>query len=116
MTVDFEMHAGDDKTLEVTVLDQNGVAVDISSSTIRWRASRSKTKTADIIKKTGGAGISLSDPTNGVFTVTLDAADTESLTGIFYHEGQLTLPNGTLSTVLSGKMTVLMALIRSTAS
>ncbi len=116
MSQDFDMHAGDDKTLVVSVRDTEGSPVDVTGATVRWRAARSANKTADIIKKTGGSGITLSDPTQGEITITLNAADTDSLKGTFYHECQVTFASGLLSTVVAGKMTILPALIRSSAS
>jgi hypothetical protein len=113
---DFQMYAGDDKAVVITVLDADKEPIDLTGCTIRWRASRSQSKTANIIKKTSGAGIALSDPVNGQFTVTLAADDTEDLTGTFYHEAELTFGDGSISTVLSGKMVILPSLIRATAS
>lgn len=113
---DFEMHAGDDKTILVTVQDLDNNAVDITGATVRWRMGRSANKTADVIKKTGGLGITLNAPTSGQFTITLGAADTEHLLGSFYHEAEITFLTGAKSTVLSGRAIVMPALIRSTAS
>lgn len=113
MATDFAISAGDDKTLTITVLDENESAVAITGATIAWRASRSHNKTADITKTTS-SGITITDGPNGVFEVDLDADDTEDLKGIFYHEAQVTFVDGSISTVLKGRMKINPVLIRAT--
>lgn len=110
MTSDFEMYAGDDRTLIVTVLDRDGDAVVITSATIKWQASRSKGKTASI-SKTTSSGITISDGPNGVFEITIDAADTENLKGLYYHEAEVTFADGSISTVMAGTMRIVPVLI-----
>ena len=113
MITNFVMTAGDDKTLVVTVKDANGTAVNITGASIKWQCARSFGKASDI-SKTTSSGISITDGANGVFTVTLTAANTESLRGNFYHEAQLTDSGGAISTVLFGTMKVNPALIEAT--
>ena len=102
MIQNFEMTAGDTKTLVVTVKDSNDDAVAITGAAIKWQCARSFGKASSISKATGGSGIVITDGPNGQFTVTLDADDTEDLVGNFYHEAQVTATDDTVSTVLFG--------------
>jgi len=113
MATDFQIYQGDSKTLSVTVQDSDGDAVVITSATIKWQASKSKGKTADI-SKTTSAGISITDGPNGVFEITLAGSDTESLTGEFYHEAEVIFSDSTISTVLVGRMRIIPVLIAAT--
>jgi len=113
MTSDFEMYAGDDKTLIVTVKDRNGDAVVITSATIKWQASRSQGK-ASVISKTTSSGITISDGPNGVFEITIDDTDTEDLKGLYYHEAEVTFADGSISTVMAGTMRINPVLIGAT--
>ena len=102
---DFLMWSGDDKTITVTVYDNDDVVVDITGATITWELSQNVDSTA-LISKTVGSGITLSDPTNGIFTIALDPADTASLSGRYYHEAEITDAAGDVSTALVGHATI----------
>jgi len=114
MIQNFEMVSGDTKSLIVRVKDADGDVVDITGATVKWRAARSYGKTASITKATGGSGVTLTDPTNGVFVVALADTDTEDLAGIFYHEAEVTFSDDTVSTVLRGTMKINRDLIEAT--
>jgi len=116
MTTNFVMTAGDTKTLVISVKDASGNPVNITDASIKWQAGRSFGKASSISKATGGSGISITDAANGVFTVTLNPSDTESLKGTFYHEAQVTGSDSAISTVISGTMKINPALIESTAT
>ena len=113
MIRNFEMKAGDTKTLVVTVKDANDSPVNISGASIKWQCARSYGRTPDISKTTDDASITITNGPNGVFTVPLKPSDTENLSGIFHHEAEMTLAEN-ISTVLSGTMKVDKALIRAT--
>lgn len=113
MATDFSMHAGDDKVLTVTVKDPDDAAVNLSSATIKWQAAKSFGK-ASAISKATSSGIEITDTAGGVFEITLDAADTESLRGTFQHEAEVTFSDGTISTVMSGTMRVKPVVIEAT--
>lgn len=114
MIQNFDMVAGDHKTLVITVKDADGVAVNIASATIKWQCARSLGKASNISKATGGSGITITDAANGVFTVTLNPSDTNSLVGNFIHEAEVTSSGGTISTVLQGTMKINRPLIEAT--
>src|SRR3990167_5713629 len=103
--------AGDSHTLTVTVKDRDNDAVDITSASITWKAARTIHKTAVLTKTTSNGGIGITNGAGGVFTITISAGDTSGFTGDYYHEVQVTFADGTVSTVLSGTMTVIPALI-----
>lgn len=94
--------SGDDLDLNVTVTDAADAALDLTSaSSIIWRLSRHVGATADLTKSVG-SGVTVTDPVNGLLTVTIDAADTASLVGNFYHELEIVNQANKKSTVLHG--------------
>ena len=113
MITNFTMTAGDTKQLVVTVKDADGDAVSITGSTIKWQCARSYGK-ASSISKTTTSGIQITDGANGVFTVTINPSDTNSLVGNFSHEAEITFSDGTISTVLFGTMKIFPAIIEAT--
>lgn len=78
---DLEMSRGTDRTFTLTILDSERRPIDISGATMRFMAKKELDDSdADaVIVKTVGAGITLSDPTNGIATLTIEASDTEVL-------------------------------------
>ena len=110
MRSNFAMVAGDTKGLVISVTDAAGSPVNITGATIAWHAAKSFRKTA-IITKAVGSGVAITDGPNGVFTVQLDAADTEDLVGDFLHEAQI-IVGGEISTVIQGTMKINRAVIR----
>jgi hypothetical protein len=105
---DFTMTAGDDKSITVYVTDQTtGAAVDITSATIAWKATKSLRTTA-VISKTTSAGITITSGSGGIFTIALTPSNTSSLTpGDYRHEAQITFSgSGLVATVLKGIMTL----------
>lgn len=106
-TQNFEIHAGDSRDIVVTVTDSQGGAVDLTGAAIAWQLARSADAASPAVFKSLGTGISITDGPNGVFTVTLDSADTEGLTGLYYHEAEVTDTAGNRSTVLSGVATII---------
>ena len=107
----FEMFQGDSKDLVVTVSDAAGQPVDLTGASIKWRAAPAVDSAVATISKATGSGIVITDAVAGEFTVSLVPADTQTLDGEFYHEAQVTDAAGAVSTVLSGHLTILPALI-----
>lgn len=85
-TVKMEIIKGASKTLEVTVVDKDGVAVDITSATIYFTVKESTDATETKIAKTTAvpSQISITDPTNGKFRVYLVPSDTSTLEVMTY--------------------------------
>lgn len=108
---DFSIFAGDTKLLTVTVTDEAGEAVDITTASIKWQAARSVEDEAVIEKTSPSGGIEITDGSGGEFVVTLDAADTGDLSGLYYHEAEVTISSQP-NTVVSGTFLVTKTLIR----
>ena len=91
-SVFFVVFEGDNQNLNVTVLDAAGAVVDITgASAIDWKMSVDEF-TAPTISKSLGSGIAVTNGPAGIFTVTLDPADTNGKTpGIYYQASRITL-------------------------
>jgi hypothetical protein len=98
MNQNFSMYAGNTKKVVVTVKDDAGGNLNITGSTVRWGF-------GDILKTTS-SGITLSNPTSGEFTITLNPADTSSKKGTFTHFAELTDVAGNVTTILNGEITI----------
>jgi hypothetical protein len=115
MTTDFEMFAGDTKSLTVPVKDDDDVDVDLGGATVRWQMALTKWKKQDppepILSKISSDSdeISISGST---FVVHLDPDDTVTLKGKFYHEASVVLSDGTVGTVLTGVVIIKQNLIK----
>lgn len=98
---DFQLVAGDDKLLQVTVLDENDAVVDLSGATISWAMSKRADSKVPLVSKATGSGVVAAAPTTGVFVVTVLAADTVGLaSGKYHHEAQVVSADTTKATVL----------------
>lgn len=105
---DFVVYAGDAATVQFTVLDQNGNAVDISTvSEITWTARRDLA-TAVVLTKTKSAGniVFATSGTDGKLNLSLAIADTSSLTGYYLHQVIITDAIGNPTTVTLGRLQV----------
>lgn len=67
------LFAGEDRQIQFTVLDAADVPVNIAGWVISF--------SAGVVTKTIGDGVALSDPSNGVVTVTLSPTNTNTLEG-----------------------------------
>ena len=91
-SVFFTVFEGDDQSFNVTVVDDDGAVVDISSATaIDWKMSVDEF-TSPVIVKTLGAGITITNGPAGIFQVTLSGTDTDGLdVGYYYQASRVTL-------------------------
>ena len=100
----FVMFSGDSKSLVVSIVDDDGVAVDVSASaTIKYSLAESASSVSAKFSKSLGDGIAVVTST---VTVTIDATDTETLAGNFYHELEITDASGLVYTAFSGRVTI----------
>lgn len=97
----FEMHSGDDKLITITVLDQDDVAVPLTGASISMVIAQ-RAGSAPIVTKAG----TITDDLNGIFEVQLDAADTDSLAGVYHWEAQVTDVNTRKATVAYGSIEI----------
>ncbi len=110
--MDFLLYAGDTKALEVTVRDAAGDVVDVTGATIRWQLAEAPGEPALVSKTTVGAGgVSIVNGAQGRFDVAIAAGDTDDLDGVYYHEAEVELLDGTVATVLAGFATIARTLI-----
>lgn len=107
----FTMTAGDSKVLEVTVVDDDGIPVNISGTAIRFEMARFASDTPALVTKAIGSGVTIIDGPTGRFDVALDPADTAEFSGSYYYEAEID-DGGTISTVIRGRATIDAALIR----
>lgn len=102
MASDFSMYSGDSRVLTISIRDEAGVAVDVSTATaIVYGIFRADGTL--VVSKALGAGVTVVTST---VTVTLLPADTAALAGTYGHELQVTMPDGSVSTALHGEMTI----------
>jgi hypothetical protein len=106
--MDLTFYTGDSRNLLITVVDQNDGVITITDAAIEWiLISQGKT----VLSKEVGAGITISNPTAGQFTISLTANDTRSLSGTYQHMTRVTTSDGNSSIVLTGTITVQESLI-----
>lgn len=104
---DFKMYAGDSKLVTVTVTDENDTSLDITGVNIEWVVKRNVRSTIkNVYKSSQAGGITITNPLIGEFQIKLDPADTVALSGIFYHEAELTDVQGSVSTLFTGNLTI----------
>lgn len=94
----FTMYAGDSKRLRIAVMTPEGDPVDLTGSTMKWAVKEG----ASTILLKNGAGVTITDAANGVFTVDLAPIDTRTFSGTYNHIGEMTNSSGQISTILTG--------------
>ena len=112
----FEIVSGNDKRLNVTVLDEDNVPVDITGAVIVWAVSVSNLNKNRIFTYTSPTNITIilpqTGPDIGKFRIDVQDGDTEPLSPgkpkrDYYHEARMVSAAGQKSTVMIGTMTVL---------
>ena len=107
---DFELYAGDDLEIPVTVTEDGlatGAPVDLTGVTgIVFAAAVFGVEETRRVTKTLGAGVAVTDAPAGKFLVTLAAADTAALSGRCRYQARIADAAGARSTVLVGVLTV----------
>lgn len=111
---------GNNKNFNVTVITQDGSPVDITGGTVRMTVKWAPTDadvSAIFALSSSTSGITLTDPTNGVFTVNIPASATSTvpyrLTKLVY-DIQLTTSGSEVFTILRGFFTVVPNITRTT--
>lgn len=106
---DLEIVAGNNITWKMIVENiENGTVPDITGATLTFTVKEKKTDTsATFTRTTGGNGITLSDPTNGIFKLALIPSNTSSLTPKpYFCDIEITL-NALVDTIFLGTLEVL---------
>lgn len=101
-TVNLIIPAGVGGVITVT-LTGGGQAVNLTGALIKYRAMLSP-----VLDKAVDSGITLTDPTHGVFTITFAAGDTSNHTGIasVAHECRVQLAGGAPQMVFDGSLII----------
>jgi hypothetical protein len=94
----FSVYSGVTKSIVVSVTKENNAPLDITGSQITWSFNN--------VLKTNANGITLTNPTQGEFTIHLDSNDTQNMQGRYYHKAIVTDAIGNVSIVTTGKITV----------
>ena len=104
----FTSYAGDDALPIFTVRDASGNTIDIStSSQIEWIVSRDAGGPAVLTKLlTLGGIVFVGGGTTGQFSPVIREADTEPLTGFYFHRAIITDQGGLVTTVTLGRWQV----------
>ena len=112
MTATFELIAGDDAALVVTVTDPaTDQPVSLAGATVRWGLFA--LSGAAVVEKTSpSAGVTINDAASGVFEVQIAGADTQDLAGDYRHEAEVTSAGGAKSTVVQGIVSIVADLLR----
>jgi hypothetical protein len=104
---DATIWSGDDVDLQITVTDPaTDTPKQLQGASVRWVLFDRRAGQI-VLTKTTGAGITLTNAAAGIFTVALDAADTDALAGVYTHEAQVTDAGGRKSTVTTGTLTIM---------
>jgi hypothetical protein len=106
---DLSMMRGDDETFAIVLVDANGDPFDLTDCDLSFVV-------GDLFEKTIGAGIVIDpdgdpspDPTTGLATVTVDAADTVDCPDVrtpYRYDVQVTTATGLIHTPLRGRFIV----------
>jgi hypothetical protein len=107
------MWQGDARTLVIDVKNTDGTIPSLVGASVTWWMGANPPTSAVHIKKDNGntGGVTIT-ATPGEFSVVLAGADTATLSpGVYYHEAEVVLADGTPSTVTIGQFTIMPALI-----
>lgn len=104
-----DYHAGDTLEIVVTVTDDDGNIIDITGADVEWYLLQYETSPDEdhLLKKTTtDGGITVTSAQDGEFTVTVDAGDTDGMSGEYHHRARMTDSTGNRSTVMTGTITI----------
>lgn len=102
----FTIYQGDDKELQVTVLDEDENKLNITNCALNWVFYKRYPQNIVLTKTTLASGLVITIPASGIFIGYFDPPDTANLLGEYNHECELTDPFGNISTILVGTMKV----------
>lgn len=107
MRRDYRIIRGTDLTLTGLVArDRNGTIIDLTGATVKWRVgARNRFSTLKTLDSSDG--VTVTDATNGVYSLDLDGADSVNWTpGRLRHVVEVTESGGQIHTVLEGFITL----------
>lgn len=101
MAINVSMVQGESRLIDVTVTEADGTATDITGATIVWKASTSPFGAASLTKV--GAIV---DAEEGSYRITIDPADTASISGVLFHWSEIVLADNSVIKPFLGTFTV----------
>lgn len=112
MATDVELFAGDSLDIYCSVKDPDGVAVDLVGAHAVYAIGKAVSDSDPLITKSSTVLGQIDLTVTGNMTVHLLSADTQGKTsGSYYQEAQITLADGRVGTVLTGKFKIKQNLI-----
>jgi len=104
--VNLSMTRGDSRQYLIDVVDERGIAVDVTGALINFRLAKDKTKPVDLLL-VNGPQVTVVDGVLGLLSIRLTNLDTDGLLGDYFYEVELIFPFSGVSTVLFGVHTFL---------
>ena len=110
---DDSMYAANKRVLVYTVTDEDtSTPLNMSTYTVKWAMSRIDSEgnflTSPVLEKTEASGIAISGDDSEIASVTIETADTSNtLTGDFYTELEVTDSSSESVVVATGTLTIL---------
>lgn len=101
----FTMYSGDTKILIIPITKADNTAADLTNASIKWGL-YDEDGTERVSKVTGAMTI-----TGNEIRITLDPVDTQSLSGAYFHECELTDQYDNVSTLFTGMATIIKGLV-----
>lgn len=99
----FTIHRGEDLNVQITM----SPVIDITGWAITFTMRKQIGYLPIAVQKTVGFGVTLTDPTNGIFVVHLDSADTKNLDlGNYFYDIEHTDP-GARRVIVEGTITLI---------
>ena len=106
-TNDIDIFAGDSLDIHHVVADPDGVPVDLVGAQAVYAVAKSVKDAEPLFTKRSTAPGEIDLSITGDITIHLRSADTENMPkGNYYHEAQVTLPDGRTGTVLTGRFRI----------
>lgn len=91
-TFDITVIEDRDWTIKFTITDETGAVVNLTGATANFTVKQNLDSASDLFTaKTVGAGITLTDPVNGILQVAGVPADTDGAAGDYLYELDITL-------------------------
>lgn len=105
----LEIFSGDNRDIEISVVDETGAVVDLTGSSVLMSVKKFIKDVSYVFQKSSAtpAEITITNPTGGVFVVFLVPADTQLLAaGLYEFDVQLTTAADKVFTVVRGQLKI----------
>lgn len=105
---DVILYAGDDKELIVTIYDEDDNIIDLTGLvSAQWILKKKATDENEILNKSLANDIAITSATEGILTITFNAADTQEIQPrTYYHELRIENSNNKIGTVFVGSFII----------